>query len=78
MIAINPEKLNIEKVQDENANFLSAPEMGATAYYRISREFRDFLINCNEMYGVIGFEYDFEDGNLNFGVVLKKDEDAPA
>lgn len=42
------------------------------AYFRISPEFRDFILKCEADFGVIGFSYDFED--LNFGIVLKSSE----
>ncbi len=42
------------------------------AYYRISPDFREFLIKCMKQKGVIGFEYDFD--SLNFGVILKGEE----
>lgn len=49
------------------------PEQGGTAYIRISPELRDFFKLCQEKHGVIGFEYDFDDPGLNFGLILKKE-----
>lgn len=49
------------------------PEQGGTAWIRITPALRDFFKLCNEKHGVIGFEYDFEEGGLNFGLVLKKE-----
>lgn len=51
---------------------MKVPEQGGTAYFRIAPEFRDFLKLCHDKHGVIGFEYDFDDLSLNFGVVVKK------
>ena len=47
-------------------------ESGGVAYYRITSEFRNFLKQCNEKHGIIGFEY--EEGSLNFGVILNKEK----
>lgn len=52
---------------------MTIPEAGGTAYIRISPELRDFFKLCQEKHGVIGFDYDFEEGGLNFGLVLKKE-----
>ncbi len=43
-----------------------------TAFYRIDESFRAFLLQCQDKYGVIGFNYDFN--SLNFGVVLASSE----
>lgn len=51
---------------------MKVPEQGGTAYIRIPPALRDFLKLCHETSGVIGFEYDFNEMGLNFGVVLKK------
>ena len=40
------------------------------AYYRLDKNFKDFLDKCIERYGIIGFEYD---GSWNFGVILDKE-----
>ena len=40
------------------------------AYYRVKKEFKEFLTLCNKKHGIIGFE--FEDGSFNFGVILGK------
>lgn len=39
-----------------------------TAYFRISKEMKEFLSLCNKKDGIVGFE--FEDGSFNFGVIL--------
>ena len=54
---------------------MTVPEQGGIAYIRITPQLRDFFKLCQEKYGVIGFEYDFEDPGLNFGVVLKKESE---
>lgn len=54
---------------------MSVPEQGGTAYIRITPQLRDFFKLCQEKHGVIGFEYDFEEGGLNFGLILKKGAD---
>lgn len=45
-------------------------ESDGVAYYRLDPHFRDFLKLCNEKHGIMGFE--FEEGSLNFGVILAK------
>jgi len=42
-----------------------------TAYFRISRELKEFLSICNEKHGIMGFEY--EDRSFNFGVILENE-----
>jgi hypothetical protein len=80
MIAFDPNEIDV-KIKDVivndddklNATWeMKAPTRGGTAYYRIDPKFRDFLMLCQEKHGVIGFEYDFKEGDLNLGVVLKK------
>lgn len=38
-----------------------------TAYYRIDKDFREFLEKCREEHDIVGFEYE---GGFNFGVIL--------
>ena len=45
-------------------------ESKGVAYFRLTKEFKEFLSLCNEKHGIIGFE--FEDGSFNFGVILGK------
>ena len=42
------------------------------AYYRMPKDLKDFLEQCNKKHGIIGFE--FEEGSFNFGVILKDDK----
>ena len=51
---------------------LSMVESQGVAYYRITKEFKDFLELCNKKNGIIGFE--FEEGSFNFGVILAPKE----
>jgi hypothetical protein len=46
-------------------------EDGGIAYYRLSKDFKEFLTLCNKEHGIIGFE--FEDGSYNFGVITKNE-----
>lgn len=57
---------------------MDVPEAGSTAYIRITPQLRDFFKLCQEKHGVIGFEYDFEEAGLNFGLILRKGEDEKA
>lgn len=43
------------------------------AYYRLTKDFKDFLELCNKKHGIVGFE--FEEGSFNFGVILKPKKD---
>lgn len=46
-------------------------ESDGVAYYRLDKNFKEFLTKCNNAGGgIIGFE--FEDGSFNFGVVIGK------
>lgn len=38
------------------------------AYYRLTKEMKEFLEKCEEKSKIIGFEY--EKGSFNFGVIL--------
>ena len=49
---------------------LDKAESVGVAYYRLTPDMRDFFHKCNKKNGIIGFE--FEDGSLNFGVILGK------
>lgn len=51
------------------------PEQGGIAYIRISPQLRDFFELCHEKHGVIGFEYDFDEASLNFGLILRKNKE---
>ena len=48
---------------------------GGIAYYRLDKNFKEFLSKCNEEHGIVGFK--FEDGSWNFGVILKKETTNP-
>ena len=58
------EKKKINTLDIDGKNF----KINGVAYFRISKEFKEFLTMCNEKEGIIGFE--FEDGSYNFGVIL--------
>ena len=47
---------------------LNEVKSSGVAYYRLTREMKDFLSLCNKKHGIVGFE--FEDGSFNFGVIL--------
>jgi hypothetical protein len=85
MLSINPDLIDIttdgKLVQDPESETglavqtsyrMTVPEQGGVAYIRITPQLRDFFKLCQEKHGVIGFEYDFEEADLNFGLVLKK------
>ena len=38
------------------------------AYYRLTKEMKEFFEICEKKHGIAGFEWD---GSFNFGVVLK-------
>lgn len=46
-------------------------ESEGTAFYRLPKEVKDFLLKCQEGHGIIGFDYDPE-SPWNFGVILNK------
>lgn len=48
------------------------PTRGATAWYRIPKDFKEFLAKCHEKHGIIGFH--FEKDSFNFGVICKDEE----
>jgi len=81
MIAFDPDKIEVEITDTQIDNYgkvnvdwnMNVPEQGDITYIQISPELRDFLKLCDTKHGVIGFEYDFEEAGLNFGVVLKKE-----
>jgi len=50
---------------------LDEPESDGVAYYRLTKEMKEFLSLCNKKNGIIGFE--FEDSSFNFGVILAKE-----
>lgn len=88
MLAIDPDLINVEitdnKIVDDpeaesgkairSSWEMSVPDQGGTAYIRLTPQLRDFFKLCHDKHGVIGFEYDFDEAGLNFGLVLKKDE----
>lgn len=83
MIFINPDVIDVDvtnvRVEDDQIKTdwtMSVPEQGGTAYFRISPEFRKFLELCHKKHGIIGFEYDLESCDLNFGVVLSNKNEA--
>lgn len=39
------------------------------AYYRLTKEMKEFMEKCMEKHDIIGFEWD---GSFNFGVILKE------
>jgi len=49
---------------------LQEVENSDIAYFRITKEMKEFLSLCNKKNDIIGFE--FEDGSFNFGVILGK------
>ena len=82
MIAFNPDKIDVtvKKHHEPTKDIaysewqMTVPEQGGTAYIRITPQLRDFFLLCQEKHEVIGFEYDFEEGGLNFGLVIKKEQ----
>ena len=44
-------------------------ESEGVAYYRLTKEMKEFFEKCEEKHGIRGFEWD---GSFNFGVILKK------
>lgn len=46
---------------------------GGTAYYRLPKDFKEFLKKCEESNGILGFE--FVPDSWNFGVILKKERE---
>lgn len=38
------------------------------AYYRLTKEMKEFMTLCEEKHGIMGFEWD---GSFNFGIILK-------
>jgi hypothetical protein len=51
---------------------LNAAGSNGTAYFRITKEMKEFLSLCNKKDGIMGFE--FEDGSFNFGVILSENK----
>ena len=79
MQAFDPSIIQIHPNQTPDGGLtfgMTAVGVKGTAYYRIPQEFKDFLKDCHEKHGVVGFEYDFEEGGFNFGVILKQDMEA--
>ena len=54
LIAID---INLSKVKNDE-----------TAYYRLTKEMKEFLKKCQEKNNIIGFTWD---GSFNFGIILK-------
>ncbi|MCT7958855.1 hypothetical protein [Laspinema palackyanum] len=44
------------------------------AYFRIPPEFRDFLMKVHQDAEIVGFEYNFEEAGLNFGIIVKDND----
>lgn len=77
MLAFDPDKIEVKSTDSSRGDWqMTVPEQGGTAYIRISPQLRDFFKLCHEKHGVIGFEYDFEEAGLNFGLVLNKDKES--
>ena len=55
-----------------NLNY-NKPYHDGTAYYRLDDRFMEILKKCEEKHEIIGFDY--EPGNRNFGIILKKEEE---
>lgn len=81
MIAFDPHKIQLDVLQKNPAEpggqvevefKHTIPEQGGTAWIRIDPALRNFFMECQKKHGVIGFTYDFEEGGLNFGLILKK------
>lgn len=49
-------------------------EAGGVAYYRLTKEMKEFFELCEKKHGIAGFEWD---GSFNFGVILKSLEEKP-
>lgn len=49
---------------------LEEAESSGVAYYRLDKDFKEFLSKCEDKHGIIGFEFEY--GSWNFGVILKK------
>jgi hypothetical protein len=49
---------------------LAVTESSGIAYYRLPKDFKEFLTLCNKKHQIVGVE--FEDGSYNFGVILKE------
>ncbi len=60
-----------EKKWQIKAIDLLAPSFdhAGVAYYRLTPEFREFLMKCKEKHGILGFEW--EEGSWNFGIILR-------
>jgi hypothetical protein len=75
MQAFNPDRIEVQPTSDEGGRLgfgMTVKDVGGVAYVRISPELRDFLKLCHEKHGVVGFEYDFDNPGLNFGVILSE------
>ncbi len=82
MQTFEPDALDIKLVtldgqpipDDAKLQYLVSVRKIKVAYIRIHPEFRDFLKKVYDNAKVVGFEYDFEEGDLNFGILVKNDE----
>ena len=55
---------------------LNEVQSDGTAYYRLNKDFKEFLEKCLEKHDIIGFEW--EEKSWNFGIILKnKNEQLP-
>ncbi|MCT7977576.1 hypothetical protein [Laspinema olomoucense] len=79
MKLFDPEAIDVQIESINNApidsnhsvEFTVFVKKAKTAYFRISPQMRDFLLLCHEQNQVIGFDYDFQQGDLNFGIIVK-------
>jgi len=83
MIAIDLTVLDIEARNfqlNEETNTVEAdgvvhvPFETATAYYTLPPRVRDYIKDCQDKYGVVGFEYDLENDPYTFGIVIRAGE----
>jgi hypothetical protein len=86
MQTFEPDALDIKLVtldgqpipDDAKLQYLIAVTNIKVAYIRIPSQFRDFLQKVYNNAKVVGFQYDFEEGDLNFGILVKDDDDDTA
>lgn len=57
-----------EVIQAIDINIETPFESAGTAYYRLTKEMKEFLDMVHEKNGIAGFEWD---GSYNFGVITK-------
>jgi hypothetical protein len=72
-------ELNGEPIPDDaKLEYLTLVRKCKVAYIRITPAFRDFLMMVYQSAKVVGFEYDFDEAGLNFGIIVKDDDDDTA